>query len=107
MQESDLEIDDMGPKPGYKQPGREGQKAVAFWLDEDVRAAFKIAATENGATMQEAFEQWVHGRAQAVARPARASSISSGGTGIRLGPSVQTSAASTVLPGNTSASSAR
>lgn len=49
----------MGPKPGYKQPNREGQKAVAFWLDEDVRAAFKIAATENGTSMQDAFEQWV------------------------------------------------
>lgn len=54
-----LEIESMGPKPGYKQPGREDQKAVAFWLDEDVRAAFKIAATENGTTMQNAFEQWV------------------------------------------------
>jgi hypothetical protein len=60
MQEfDDVENDSMGPKPGYKQPSREGQKAVAFWLDEDVRAAFKIAATENGTTMQEAFEQWV------------------------------------------------
>ena len=61
MQEFDaVENDGMGPKPGYKQPSREGQKAVAFWLDEDVRAAFKIAATENGTTMQEAFELWVH-----------------------------------------------
>jgi len=60
MQEFDtVENDSMGPKPGYKQPSREGQKAVAFWLDEDVRAAFKIAATENGTTMQEAFETWV------------------------------------------------
>lgn len=49
----------MGPKPGYKQPGRKGQKAVAFWLDEDLRAAFKIAATENATTMQDAFERWV------------------------------------------------
>lgn len=55
----EVENADMGPKPGYKQPSREGQKAVAFWLDEDVRAAFKIAATENGTTMQEAFEHWV------------------------------------------------
>ena len=55
----DMETADMGPKPGYKQPGRGGQKAVAFWLDEDVRAAFKIAATENSTTMQEAFEHWV------------------------------------------------
>ena len=55
----DMEIDDMGPRPGYKQPSREGQKAVAFWLDEDVRAAFKIAATENGTNMQDAFEAWV------------------------------------------------
>lgn len=54
-----VENADMGPKPGYKQPSREGQKAVAFWLEEDVRAAFKIAATENGTTMQEAFEHWV------------------------------------------------
>lgn len=54
-----VETADMGPKPGYKQPSREGQKAVAFWLDEEVRAAFKIAATENGTTMQEAFETWV------------------------------------------------
>ena len=61
----DLEIDDMGPRPGYKQPSREGQKAVAFWLDEDVRTAFKIAATENGTTMQEAFENWVQDYAAA------------------------------------------
>ena len=55
----DLEFDDMGPKPGYKQPSRDGQKAVAFWLDEDVWTAFKIAAAENGTTMQQAFEAWV------------------------------------------------
>lgn len=60
MQDFDaLETNGMGPKPGYRQPNREGQKAVAFWLDEDVRAAFKIAATENGTTMQDAFERWV------------------------------------------------
>ncbi|HML30100.1 MAG TPA: hypothetical protein PKE16_14960 [Hyphomicrobium sp.] len=60
MRDTDrMETESMGPRPGYKQPGREGQKAVAFWLDEDVRAAFKIAATENGTTMQDAFEQWV------------------------------------------------
>lgn len=60
-----MECDKMGPRPGYKQPSREGQKAVAFWLDEDVRAAFKIAATENGKTMQKAFEEWVHDYAAA------------------------------------------
>jgi hypothetical protein len=54
-----METAGMGPKPGYKQPNRQGQKAVSFWLDEDVRASFKIAATENGTTMQDAFESWV------------------------------------------------
>ncbi len=63
-----LETTDMGPKPGYKQPGREGQKAVAFWLDADLRAAFKIAATENGTTMQQAFEAWVQEYAAAPLR---------------------------------------
>lgn len=48
-----FEASTMGPKPGYKQPGREGQKAIAVWADEELRAAFKIATIERGTTMQE------------------------------------------------------
>lgn len=46
----------MAKGPGYKQPSREGRVSVLVWMDQDVRQAFKIAALENGTTMQEVLE---------------------------------------------------
>lgn len=53
------EGDDMGPKPGYKQPGRAGKVSILIHLDEDVRTAFKVAAIENGTTMQDAIVAFI------------------------------------------------
>lgn len=45
--------DEMGPKPGYKAPSREGKVSILIHLDEEVRTAFKVATIENGTTMQD------------------------------------------------------
>jgi len=46
---------EMPPKPGYKQPGREGKVSILIHLDEDLRTAFKLTAIERGETMQDAI----------------------------------------------------
>jgi hypothetical protein len=51
--------DGMPPKPGYKQPGREGKVSMLIWVDPDIRSDFKIATIENGTNMQDAIEQFV------------------------------------------------
>jgi hypothetical protein len=51
--------DDMGPKPGYKAPSRDGKVSILIHLDEDVRMAFKVATIENGTTMQDAIVAFI------------------------------------------------
>lgn len=51
--------DDMGPKPGYKAPSRDGKVSILIHLDEDVRTAFKVATIENGTTMQKAIVAFI------------------------------------------------
>lgn len=52
------ESEPMPPKPGYKQPGREGKVSLLLWLDEEVRTALKLTAIERGTSVQAAFEEW-------------------------------------------------
>ena len=54
-----LGSDDMGPKPGYKAPSRDGKVSILIHLDEDVRTAFKVATIENGSTMQDAIVAFI------------------------------------------------
>ncbi len=49
----------MPPKPGYKQPGRDGKVSILIHLDDDVRTAFKVAAIENGTTMQAVLADFI------------------------------------------------
>lgn len=56
---SGVEYDDMGPKPGYKAPSREGKVSILVHLDEDLRTAFKVATIENGTTMQDAIVAFI------------------------------------------------
>lgn len=46
---------EMGPKPGYKAPSREGKVSILIHLDQDLRTAFKVATIESGTTMQDAI----------------------------------------------------
>lgn len=54
-----VECAEMGPKPGYKQPSREGKASILIHLDPEVRTAFKVATIENGTTMQEAIVAFI------------------------------------------------
>ena len=49
----------MPPKPGYKQPGREGQAPIIVHVAKEIREDFKIATIENGTTMQAALAAFV------------------------------------------------
>lgn len=58
--------EDMGPKPGYKAPSREGKVSILIHLDEETRTAFKVATIENGTTMQDAIVAFITGYAGPV-----------------------------------------
>lgn len=61
-----LGSDAMGPKPGYRQPGREGKVSILVHLDEDLRTAFKVACIERGVTMNEAIVEAITERSETV-----------------------------------------
>lgn len=56
---SGVEYDEMGPKPGYKAPSREGKVSILVHLDDEIRTAFKVATIENGTTMQDAIVTFI------------------------------------------------
>jgi hypothetical protein len=58
--------DEMGPKPGYKAPSREGKVSILIHLDEEIRTAFKVATIENGITMQDAIVAFIEDYAAPV-----------------------------------------
>ena len=49
----------MPPKPGYKQPSKEGKAQVVVLLDPELRHAFKLTTVERMETMQEVLHRYI------------------------------------------------